>query len=161
MTRKLLVSTVAVILGLAVIGVAAAAFVKGTPGDDTLNGTNGFDRIAALAGNDTVTANGGPDLVRGGKGNDTLTGGNGPDLLFGGPGNDTLDGGDGRDRLFLGKGADTANGGPGNDRIYAAADDDAVDTIDCGAGDKDVVIVSAAESDIVSNCEKVKIRPAK
>ncbi len=174
MKLKVLVFSLVALLAAAVVGVALAAKIKGTPGNDTLSGTEQHDRAALLAGNDVFNALGGPDFVRGGPGDDTidggdgfdwifggadndaLSGGDGPDFLGGGRGNDSLSGDDGRDRLRLGPGADTANGGEGNDRIVAAADDNATDSIDCGAGDRDVVVVNASESDTHVNCERVR-----
>jgi Ca2+-binding RTX toxin-like protein len=174
MKVKVLVFSLVALLAVALVGAALAARVKGTSGNDNLSGTEQHDRAALLAGDDVFSALGGPDFVRGGPGNDTLNGDDGFDWIFGGPGNDTLSGGDGpdflaggrdhdtlaggdaRDRLRLGPGADTATGGEGNDRIVAAADDNATDTIDCGNGDSDVVVVNANESDTQINCERVR-----
>jgi Ca2+-binding RTX toxin-like protein len=75
------------------------ATIRGTKGDDLLNGT---------ADN---------DLIRGDRGNDTLNGGDGNDRLLGEKGNDILDGGNGNDRLKGGGGDDLLTGGAGNDRF--------------------------------------------
>ncbi|HYJ29960.1 MAG TPA: calcium-binding protein [Allosphingosinicella sp.] len=86
----------------------------GTPGDDTINGTNLDDQITGLAGNDLLRANDGndsidggddDDFMRGNGGNDVILGGNGHDYLDGGLGDDTLDGGSGLDRVSFAVGA--------------------------------------------------------
>ena len=78
-------------------GVAMAAAVSGSQGNDTLQGTNGGDQIYGLNGNDTLRALRGFDELYGGAGNDELYGGPGDDEIYGGSGNDNLFGGDGRD----------------------------------------------------------------
>ena len=50
----------------------------------------------------------------------------------------------------------SSSAGAGNDRMHALARDRMVDTIDCGAGDKDVVWLNSKESDVHVNCEIVK-----
>jgi Ca2+-binding RTX toxin-like protein len=94
--------------------------------------------------------------MRGGIGTDTLNGGEGNDVLRGRWGNDVVNGDNGDDRIWVGRGADVENGGAGNDRMHALARDRMVDTIDCGAGDKDVVWLNSKESDTHVNCEIVK-----
>jgi Ca2+-binding RTX toxin-like protein len=95
----LMLASVAVAV-LVVGGVAWAAHVQGTGGDDVLNGTESRDTINPFDGNDTVYALGGNDDVRhsfggdtiyGGEGNDTLRGGRGTDVIYGGPGEDLID----------------------------------------------------------------------
>ncbi len=54
--------------------------LRGTPGDDLIDGSDGQDRLFG---------GGGDDLVRGFGGNDELTGGSGADILRGGEGFDT------------------------------------------------------------------------
>jgi Ca2+-binding RTX toxin-like protein len=141
------------LLGLSIVTATAFALViKGTPGDDHIQGSNTADRIIARAGNDTVDAGPGADRVFGNRGDDRLEGKAGPDRLhgnrgddtlvgdvplvgdtvsrdrlFGGRGNDTLRGGDGFDRLHGGPGADTANGNAGNDLMSGGTGDDAQD----------------------------------
>jgi Ca2+-binding RTX toxin-like protein len=64
-------------------------------------------------------------------------------------------GGDGNDSLWPGSGQDVEFGGDGNDRLHALANDNQVDTLDCGAGD-DTAIVNLNERDVVAaNCEHV------
>ncbi|MEO8279611.1 MAG: type I secretion C-terminal target domain-containing protein, partial [Ideonella sp.] len=72
-------------------------FIRGTDGNDTLNGRETGDIIVGNAGNDVLNGLGGNDDLYGGAGNDTLNGGAGNDRLYGGAGNDTLTGGAGSD----------------------------------------------------------------
>ena len=58
----------------------ANAPIRGTTGNDTLNGSSGSDTIEGLGGNDTLNGNGGADTLVGGLGNDTLNGGTGADV---------------------------------------------------------------------------------
>ena len=89
--------------------------VFGTPGNDTLVGTDGNDQLFGLAGVDVLIGGEGNDTLNGGAGGDVLLGGNGRDLLIGGPGGDVLDGGNGNDTLRGGGGGDILLGGDGND----------------------------------------------
>ena len=79
----------------------------GTPGDDTLVGSNTDDQMFGFGGNDGLIAGDGDDLLDGGDdhdflrgqdGNDIMLGGNGDDFLNGGLGDDMVDGGAGLDR---------------------------------------------------------------
>jgi Ca2+-binding RTX toxin-like protein len=168
-------------LGLAALMLVSAAaahrfvLVRGTPGDDVLTGTPSNDKVLAKPGNDSISALDGNDLIfagwgndnsdagpgndrtHGGPGNDTLLGSDGNDRLWAGYGDDNVDGGAGNDRIWVGHGADFENGGDGNDRMHALADDNLVDTVDCGPG-KDVVFLNANESDVHVNCEIVRVR---
>jgi len=114
-----------------IIGVSV---IRGTSGDDRLNGTRDGDHMSGLAGNDRLYGRQGDDLLLGGEGNDRLYGGQGNDLLQGGAGNDhllggsgenTLFGGDGNDTLYSRLGSDRLDGGHGNDtaRVRASIDD--------------------------------------
>lgn len=75
------------------------ATIVGSPGKDTLPGTNGADVIVALGGKDTVKGKGGKDVICGGAGNDILSGGGGKDTIIPGKGKDRVNGGAGRDTL--------------------------------------------------------------
>ena len=90
------------------------------------------------------------------SGNDTLNGDDGADRLWGGSEDDLLDGGAGPDWLWAGVGADQLFGGEGNDRLFAAADDGAVDTLDCGehADDRDRAVLRPGDTAV--NCERVR-----
>jgi Ca2+-binding RTX toxin-like protein len=158
----------------------AKPFIVGTPGNDTITGTDRHDFVNARAGDDVVTTLAGWDLVFAGRGNDTVHAGLGPDLIVGGRDDDTLYGDDGRDRIFAQQGvdteyggegaddlwamartdvtgdpnepADTLDGGPGNDRFHVR--DGEADHIVCGAG---LDVVLADFKDVVSaDCEIVK-----
>jgi len=64
--------------------------LQATDGDDRIAGTSGRDKIAGLGGADLMLGFGGADVLFGGTDNDTLFGGSGKDTLFGGPGADTF-----------------------------------------------------------------------
>ena len=79
--------------------------IIGTPGNDTLHGTDQVDKIIGLAGNDRlyghggndhIESDGGSDRAYGGDGNDIVNGGDGDDYVYGDAGNDYVDGGSGR-----------------------------------------------------------------
>jgi Ca2+-binding RTX toxin-like protein len=131
-------------------------FQRGTRGDDTLTGSEKRDFLLALAGNDTVSGLGAADFFFGQKGVDTIDGDNGPDRLWGGSEGDILHGGDGPDWLWGGGGADELFGEEGNDRLFAAADDGAIDTLDCGehADDRDRAVLRPGDTAV--NCERVR-----
>lgn len=123
--------------------------ITGTPGDDTLIGSDRAQIIDGLAGNDVIDARGGVDTVNGGEGSDTISGGDGDDTLNGDEGddiidgdndNDTINGGAGNDILTGSQGVNTVNGGDGDDQITIAVD--GIDTVDGGAG-YDTVISDA------------------
>jgi Ca2+-binding RTX toxin-like protein len=120
--------------------------LRGTAGDDDLDGIQVGERIVAGAGDDTVRAGRGDDTVLGGDGNDRLNGGQGFDTLRGGPGRDTLLSGptgdrqmpdEGTrvraDRLFGGADGDRLQGSRGPDRLHGGSGDDLLD----GAGGSD------------------------
>lgn len=123
--------------------------IRGTGGNDTLNGTLEADLIDGGGGNDRILGLAGADLLQGGAGNDIIFGGDGPDTAQGGIGNDRIngDGGDdllngeiGRDSLFGGAGRDTLFGGEGDDSLFGDDGDDLLagdtgaDVMDGGQG---------------------------
>jgi Ca2+-binding RTX toxin-like protein len=122
----------------------------GTPGQDTINGTDlddlivGYplggdpdadesDMLSGGGGNDSIDGGGGFDLVSGDDGDDTLLGGSGFgfDELDGGEGNDSIDGQQGYDTLTDGpagaSGNDTLIGGQDPDRIITHGGADLID----------------------------------
>ena len=103
--------------------------------------TTQMRRSGGSAQGQTIEGTGKADVLTGGPLGDKLYGFGGNDTLNGGRGNDFLDGGPGRDRL---------NGGAGNDTIRSL--DGAVDTVNCGSGEKDKV--HADKKDKLSGCEK-------
>lgn len=114
-------------------GVALAAAVSGTQGNDTLRGTNRADQVYGLNGNDTLYGFRGPDELYGGAGNDNL---------YGAPGADEIYGGSGFDNLFGGDGADFIN----------SADRGTSDLVDCGNPDGVTDTVVRDANDRVRNC---------
>lgn len=81
--------------------------LKGSDGDDTLDGGAGIDQLFGGDGDDTLGGGDDNDILDGGVGNDQLSGGDGTDILSGGDGNDTLLGGAGDDLLVGGAGNNT------------------------------------------------------
>lgn len=94
----LLLASLAVAVLLA-SGVALAATVNGSSGDDTLYGTQNKDNINPFGGRDIVYALSGADSVRHSYDNDYILGGRGDDTLRGGFDNDHIWGGPGRDLI--------------------------------------------------------------
>lgn len=121
------------------------AWWLGTPGADTLIGSDRSEPLCGRGGNDFIDARGGDDEARGGAGND---------VVYGRGGND---------RLAAGPGADSLFGGAGDDVLVATARDGARDAIDCGAG-RDTAHVSAESrtpsGDIVVGCERIVLHDA-
>ncbi|WP_234461617.1 beta strand repeat-containing protein [Stutzerimonas stutzeri] len=81
-------------------------------GNDTISNV---ENIIGGSGNDSITGSDDFNRLEGGLGNDSLSGGLGNDTLLGGTGDDTLDGGAGNDTLIGGAGNDTYIGGSGTD----------------------------------------------
>lgn len=98
-------------------GTAGNDVIRGTSGDDIIDGGGGGDIICGLAGNDVLIGGAGYDKIFAGAGNDIIRGGRGNDRLVGGPGHDTISGSSGNDRLI---------GGPGHDHLSGEGDDDRV-----------------------------------
>ncbi|MDZ8028558.1 MAG: calcium-binding protein [Nostoc sp. DedQUE11] len=88
------------------------ANIKGTNGDDTLNGTICNDLIQGLAGNDVLSGKGGKDTLDGGSGDDTLNSSSSA-------GNNRLKGGSEDDYLNIShsSGKNTLEGGSDNDTL--------------------------------------------
>ena len=89
-------------------GNAAANYLGGAGGADSIFGGVGNDAIDGGADDDWLDGEGGADSLAGGVGNDGLSGG---------AGNDWIDGGAGLDVLFGGAGADVLIGGAGHDQF--------------------------------------------
>ncbi|MDH6266505.1 Ca2+-binding RTX toxin-like protein [Rhizobium sp. SG_E_25_P2] len=90
--------------------------IKGTNGQDILDGTSSADEIFGYGGQDSLEGRSGNDILRGGGGNDTLEGNAGNDILRGDAGEDVLSGGAGNDILYAGE-----NRGSGNDELSGDA----------------------------------------
>ncbi|GGA55495.1 calcium-binding protein [Okeania sp. KiyG1] len=111
------------------------AEINGTPGDDTLNGTNDQDTITGRGGDDTIDGGGGRDTINGNGGDDIIDGGGGRDSINGGGGDDSIDGGNRGDSINGGGGDDTIDGGSGRDAINGNGGDDIID----GGGGRDSI----------------------
>ncbi len=124
MTRELSIPLLIGLLCLALAGVAIAKEAVGTPGNDTLRGSDGPDQLYGEAGADTLLALGGDDYVEGGPGADAIFGGPGVDLLIAGTRNDSIRGDAGRDSVYAGHGNDAVSGGSAGDTILGQAGHD-------------------------------------
>lgn len=109
--------------------------IKGTSGDDVLQGSDDKEKFEAKGGNDTVYGAGGDDEIKGGSGDDILFGGEGKDKIEGEDGNDQINGGSGDDDLKGGDGDDQIDGGDGKDKIKG---DKGNDILSGGLGDDDL-----------------------
>jgi Ca2+-binding RTX toxin-like protein len=143
MRRPMLMLAMVIVALVVASGAAFAATIRGTDGDDFLEGTRNDDRIYGRGANDTVEGYGGNDRLFGNDGNDVLAAMRERDNLFGGIGEDALQGGKGRDELNGGDGDDTYGFGMmyeglGNVHYYEhswgddtiAADASGTDTLD-------------------------------
>ncbi len=94
--------------------------LRGTRGDNLLEGGIGNDELNGDDGADTLSGGTGWDTLLGGDGSDYLEGNSGSDQLFGDADNDTLSGGLGNDALNGGEGTDTydASGAAGGVDVY-------------------------------------------
>lgn len=77
------------------------ARLRGTDGNDLLEGRGANDEISGGFGNDTLRGNGGDDGLQGDEGHDQLFGGAGDDWFSPWAGNDLVDGGDGFDTVYF------------------------------------------------------------
>jgi hypothetical protein len=104
-------------------GVALAAAIAGTNGNDTLTGTNNRDTISGAAGGDYIAGLGARDS------------------LYGDQGADEVHGNGGNDQLFPGQGADEVYGGRGDNDFVNAIDEKLDSVINCGPGQNDEAYV--------------------
>ncbi|OUL27324.1 hypothetical protein BV378_11945 [Nostoc sp. RF31YmG] len=93
----------------------------------------------SMSGPNLVRGTGGNDNLQGGSGSNILQGGYGNDTLKGGSSNDILQGGEGNDVLTGGPGSDNLNGGGGNDRFVYQSFLDKGDTIQYFDAGKDLI----------------------
>lgn len=92
--------------------------IYGSPGDDTLTGTEKSSSVYGREGNDILHGGAGDDWLYGEAGNDVLDGGTGRDWLYGGAGDNTY-------LMTSGMGLDRASGQSlalANDTVIFAAD---------------------------------------
>lgn len=125
--------------------------INGTSGNDALDGTNA---------DDTLNGGDGDDTLRGGLGNDVLNGDGASDWLSDDGGDDVLDGGAGDDFLYLYRLVDystvipiqhvTLIGGDGNDEIMDWSYAFGSVTINAGAGNDEVFLVSSAHNQTIT-----------
>jgi Ca2+-binding RTX toxin-like protein len=96
-------------------------FADGTVWDSTMLQSLAVE-IRGTAGNDVLEGSNGDDRIYGFEGNDTLNGLDGNDLLDGGPGADSMAGGAGDDIYVVDSASDvvTENAGEGNDTIQSS-----------------------------------------
>lgn len=157
-------------------GLAVAATLNGTSGDDNIVGTEDIDTINGFGGNDTVAGKGGNDSIVGGAGDDTLfaddnyllseaqavdgtvvSGGSGSskNSVKGELGNDTIVGGNGPDELRGGDGADTL--------VEGADQDQSFDTFSADNGDDVIDAASDPASKDIVDCgggiDEAKVDP--
>lgn len=107
--------------------------LRGTGGEDVIQGRKASEQIFGLGGADVLRGNAGQDELRGGAGRDTIRGGADADRIFGDSdadslngqsGNDTIRGGGGNDRLLGEVGNDLLEGQQGNDTLAGGDGDD-------------------------------------
>lgn len=91
--------------------------LRGGPGDDTIYGSQGRDRIDGGPGMDKLYGRESGDEINGGPEMDYIYGDEDDDTLRGDDGNDWIYGGDGHDKIEPGRGPDMVDGGNGNDRV--------------------------------------------
>ena len=113
-----------------------ARLFQGSDGDDVIDSdTPGNDTLLGLGGLDRLTASLGDDLLDGGDGHDTLAGGEGNNTIWGAGGNDLISAAGGHDLILAGEGNDTVESGSGNDTILAGRQ---ADLVLAGGGDDSV-----------------------
>jgi Ca2+-binding RTX toxin-like protein len=151
MSRVIKVALLAALMLALSAGVALAATIVGTAGNDSIvvGFTGESDQIFALEGKDSVDPYDGNDDVYGNEGNDnTLYGAEDSDRVYGNSGSDTID----LDSNDTAGSSDQGFGGKGNDTVFAQ--DGNFDAIDCGAGASDVAFLDVG-TDTQTNCESV------
>lgn len=130
--------------------------LHGSRGNDVLWGLRQPDVKTVAA--DVLDAGPGDDTVYGGPGAQRIDGGSGDDFLEGGIGNGTIAGGSGDDTIRLrGGGLTKIDAGSGNDKIYARGTGRG--QIACGRG-RDVVTADAGDR-VARDCERVVGRAAR
>lgn len=113
--------------------------VSGSDGNETIDGSEDNDVIAAGEGDDSVEGDEGNDVVCAHDGNDRVEGGSGIDVVNGNQGDDNVQGGEGDDVVRGGKGNDRVMGGEGNDAVYGDLGFDEL----MGGGGEDIFVLRA------------------
>ncbi len=142
-------------------GVALAASVLGTKGNDpSLNGTADKDQVVGAQGNDTLDGRAAADQLYGDSGADTLKGGIDDDYLEGGASWDTLRGDAGNDYLNAVDATgrdDKADGGDGTNDTCVI---DATDSVFVNGGFQAIADQAAADvAEANSTCETIHVVP--
>ena len=120
-------------------------------GDATIRGSDGDDVLNGFIGDDVIRGGRGADSLQGEVGNDRLSGGGGKDYLDGWDGHDRLNGGRGDDVLVGWDGHDRIKGGGGDDILFGGRGDDKLK----GGGGKDAFVFSRGEGrDVIRDFEK-------
>lgn len=104
------------------------------------SGVDGLQAFGGLSGDDSIVGGAGADWIHAGAGDDYLYGGDGADTLDGGAGDDVLIGGPGADVYRFGWGS-------GQDLVYNNGWDDALDTVELGAGIKQADVALTRDLD--------------
>ncbi|MEM9216352.1 MAG: DUF4347 domain-containing protein [Cyanobacteria bacterium P01_F01_bin.150] len=123
-------------------------FLNGGLGHDIINGGSQKDVLIGGPGNDALNGGTNDDRLLGKKGKDLINGGSGHDLLLGHSGNDILNGGEGNDRIIGGRGRDILNGGDGKDKLLGRQKKDRLN-----GGDGDDVLVGGHGKDVLTGGE--------
>jgi Ca2+-binding RTX toxin-like protein len=110
-------------------------FIFGSFGDDTIEGSEGNDRIFDFGGNNRIIGGLGNDQINSGSGDDTLEGSDGNDRLSASSGSDRLIGGSGNDTLNGSFGDDTLIGNQGADHLLGGLDNDTFQLVSVQQGD--------------------------
>jgi hemolysin type calcium-binding protein len=136
-----------------VVGFGGADRVQGGPGDDVIAG-EGTCPSAGVVGSYCIPPGGAPgdDQLLGGPGADDIDGNRGADRIDSQGGEDRVRGSRGPDTINLGAGRDSVGAGRGNDTIRAR--DGARDRIGCGRG-LDRVFADRRDR-VGGTCERVR-----
>ena len=128
--------------------------LRGTPGQNFLNGEAGADVIAGFGGLDVLIGEAGADQLEAGRGSQILFGDGGPDRLDGGRGNDEVEGDDGADRLNGGNGSDNLSGGRNDDMLDGGegGEDGGGDT-GYGGTHQPEIAASTSRSGMAASCD--------
>ena len=131
-------------------------YVAGSPHDDVMLGSAGYDRFEGYYGNDVLDGRGGDDELQGGYGDDQISGGPGDDWLAeqsDQDGADLLDGGEGFDLVdYWGRdaGISLSVDGVANDG-EAGEGDNIIAVEELGAGNNADIITGTADVDKVKS----------
>ena len=107
------------LVGTGIVAVAEAKVIRGTNGDDRLEGTKRADDIDGRKGDDRLFGKDGRDFLVGGGGADKVKGGTAFDELRGGGGDDVIDArGGSPDLIDCGRGFDRAIVGAVEDGVF-------------------------------------------